>query len=82
MRISWEGMVNNADCADSMRVKYWLSSGSDTNFVLSEKMEKTARSAIVRDLSPYRDYTFQVKGKISRHEKLIHLEVSPTRTFC
>ena len=70
--------MNNADCADLMRVKYWLSSGSDTNFVLSEKMKKTARSAIVRDLSPYRDYTFQVKGKISRHEKL---EVSTTDTF-
>ena len=61
MRINWEGMVNNADCVDWMRVKYWKSSGADTDYEMSKKLEKTTRTFVASDISPYRDYTFQVR---------------------
>ena len=68
VRISWEGMLHNANCADWMRVKYWKSSGSDIDYDISQKLDKTARSFIVSDLSPYRSYTFQVSKRTSRHK--------------
>ena len=61
VRVSWEGMLNNAHCADWMRVKYWKSSGSDTVYDLSKKLDKTVRSFIVSGLSLYRSYTFEVR---------------------
>ena len=75
VRINWQGMVKNDDCADWMRVKYWKSSGSDSDFEISKKLNKTTRTFRVSDLSPYRDYTFQVRtvsSNISRHEKHGH----------
>ena len=62
VRVSWEGMLNNLDCVDWMRVKHWKSSGSDIDYDISQKLDKTSTSFIVSDLSPYRSYTFEVKG--------------------
>ena len=61
VQIFWEGMMKNTDCADWMRIKYWKSSGSESDFEISKKLDKTTRTFIVSDLSPYRDYTFQVR---------------------
>ena len=72
-------MLNNAHCADWMRVKYWKSSGSDTVYELSKKLDKTARSFIVSGLSPYRSYTFEVRTVIRHQDSTAHAHVEGER---
>ena len=69
VRVSWDGMLSNAHCADWMRVKHWKSDGSDTDYDLSEKLDKTSRSFIVTDLIPYRSYTFEVRTGLKHQYK-------------
>ena len=69
VKVSWQGMLSNADCADWMRVKHWRSDGSDTDYDLSEKLDKTSRSFIVTDLIPYRSYTFEVRTGLKHQDK-------------
>jgi len=65
VRVSWAGLLERADCADSMLVKHYK--GDNTNdFSMSDPLSVTTNSYIVRDVVPLQSYTYQV---IAREEK-------------
>merc|ERR1711990_1165298 len=65
VRVSWPGLLQRADCADSLLVKFYK--GENTNdFGMSDTLSVTTNSYIVRDVVPNLPYTFQV---IAREEK-------------
>ena len=60
MRVSWAGLLERADCADSMLVKHYK--GDNTNdFSMSDPLSVTTNSYIVRDVVPLQSYTYQVR---------------------
>ena len=62
MRVSWAGLLERADCADSMLVKHYK--GDNTNdFSMSDPLSVTTNSYIVRDVVPLQSYTYQVDLK-------------------
>ena len=63
MRVSWAGLLERADCADSMLVKHYK--GDNTNdFSMSDPLSVTTNSYIVRDVVPLQSYTYQVTGAL------------------
>jgi len=65
VRVSWHGLLQREDCADSLLVKFYK--GENTNdFGMSDTLSVTTNSYIVRDVVPNLPYTFQV---IAREEK-------------
>jgi len=65
VRVSWHGLLQRDDCADSLLVKFYR--GDNTNdFGMSDTLSVTTNSYIVRDVVPNLPYTFQV---IAREEK-------------
>ena len=60
VRVSWAGLLERADCADSMLVKHYK--GDNTNdFSMSDPLSVTTNSYIVRDVVPLQSYTYQVE---------------------
>merc|ERR1711902_326770 len=65
VRVSWHGLLQREDCADSLLVKFYK--GDNTNdFGMSDTLSVNTNSYIVRDIVPNLQYTFQV---IAREEK-------------
>jgi len=65
VRVSWPGILQREDCADSILIKFYK--GDNTNdFGMSEPLNVTTNTYIVRDVVPNLPYTFQV---IAREEK-------------
>ena len=63
VRVSWAGLLERADCADSMLVKHYK--GDNTNdFSMSDPLSVTTNSYIVRDVVPLQSYTYQVTGAL------------------
>jgi len=65
VRISWPGLLQREDCADSLLVKFFKGDGT-YDFGMSEPLNVTTNTYIVRDVVPNLPYTFQV---IAREEK-------------
>jgi len=65
VRVSWAGLLERSDCADSLIVKHFK--GDNTNdFMMSDPLDTETNSYIVRDVVPNQMYTYQV---IAREEK-------------
>ena len=64
MRLSWEGLLQNSECADLLRVKYWKVSDPN-NYKTSDKFEVDTTSWEVNGLRKFQNYAFQVCGPIS-----------------
>jgi len=65
VRVSWAGLLERSDCADSLIVKHFK--GDNTNdFMMSDPLDTATNSYIVRDVVPNQMYTYQV---IAREEK-------------
>ena len=63
VRVSWAGLLERADCADSMLVKHYK--GDNTNdFSMSDPLSVATNSYIVRDVVPLQSYTYQVTGAL------------------
>ena len=72
MRVSWAGLLERADCADSMLVKHYK--GDNTNdFSMSDPLSVTTNSYIVRDVVPLQSYTYQVTGALIKQSRYIKL---------
>lgn len=65
VRVSWSGLLQREDCADSILVKFFKGD-STYDFGMSEPLNVTTNTFIVRDVVPNLPYTFQV---IAREEK-------------
>jgi len=67
VRVSWQGLLEQPECADKIVVKHFKGS-ERLNYKISEKMPVSVNSYIVRHLTPHTTYTYQViavedKGK-------------------
>ena len=58
VRVSWQGLLQQAVCADQVAVKWWQ--GDVNNPYKMEKLKPTLNSFIVKDLKPLTFYTFRV----------------------
>ena len=59
VRVSWAGLLERSDCADSLIVKHFK--GDNTNdFMMSDPLDTETNSYIVRDVVPNQMYTYQV----------------------
>ena len=56
--MSWHGLLQQAQCADLVAVKWWQGDLSSTYKM--EKLEPNFNSFIVKDLKPRTFYTFRV----------------------
>ena len=78
VRVSWAGLLERADCADSMLVKHYK--GDNTNdFSMSDPLSVTTNSYIVRDVVPLQSYTYQVELQTKVREAFTITEKAPTR---
>ena len=59
VKVSWDGLLENSDCADSLRIKYWWTN-APANYQLSEKLPVSATNFVIGDLLKYQEYAFQV----------------------
>ena len=60
VRVSWAGLLERSDCADSLIVKHFK--GDNTNdFMMSDPLDTETNSYIVRDVVPNQMYTYQVQ---------------------
>ena len=61
--MSWHGLLQREDCADSLLVKFYK--GDNTNdFGMSDTLSVNTNSYIVRDIVPNLQYTFQVSIRV------------------
>ena len=85
--MSWAGLLERSDCADSLIVKHFK--GDNTNdFMMSDPLDTATNSYIVRDVVPNQMYTYQV---IFRREGSFHgilspilvtsIQTTPTKTY-
>ena len=59
VRVSWAGLLERSDCADSLIVKHFK--GDNTNdFSMSDPLTVETNSFIVKDVVPRQLYTYQV----------------------
>jgi len=65
VRVSWAGLLERSDCADSMIVK-WFKGDNTNDFSMSDPLTVETNSFIVKDVVPRQLYTYQV---IAREEK-------------
>jgi len=65
VRVSWAGLLQQAECADNILVKHYRGIDSN-NYKMSDILDKEVTSYIVHDLTPDAEYTYQV---IAREEK-------------
>jgi len=65
VRVSWRGLLQREDCADSLLVKYYKRDNTN-DFGMSNELSVSTNSYIIRDVVPNIPYTFQV---IAREEK-------------
>ena len=63
MRVSWAGLLQQAECADNILVKHYRGIDSN-NYKMSDILDKEVTSYIVHDLTPDAEYTYQVRGWI------------------
>ena len=76
--MSWPGILQREDCADSILIKFYK--GDNTNdFGMSEPLNVTTNTYIVRDVVPNLPYTFQVSivSGVSLYETHITLNTEP-----
>ena len=59
VKVSWDGLLENSDCADSLRIKYWWANAPN-NYQLSEKLPVSSTNFVIGDLLKYQEYAFQV----------------------
>lgn len=64
VRLSWTKLLQNKDCADKIRVKWWRSihgpnPGAD-KYKISKYLDLDTLSFVVEDLTKYVEYSFQV----------------------
>ena len=63
VRVSWDGMLRNVDCADRIAVKYWQAYTPD-NWQMTEKFPASVTSWIIRGIIKHIDYVYQVSCNI------------------
>ena len=67
VRVSWAGLLGRPDCADSIIVKHFK--GDDTShYDMSDPLDVSTNSFIVRDIVPLQPYTFQVSSVICQYQ--------------
>ena len=59
VRVSWRGLLQREDCADSLLVKYYKRDNTN-DFGMSNELSVSTNSYIIRDVVPNIPYTFQV----------------------
>ena len=64
VRVSWAGLLERSDCADSMIVK-WFKGDNTNDFSMSDPLTVETNSFIVKDVVPRQLYTYQVSRHIS-----------------
>jgi len=65
VRVSWAGLLESQECADSIIVKHYKGDFT-SDFFMSDPLDVGTNSYIVRDIVPLQPYTYQV---IAREEK-------------
>jgi len=65
VRVSWHGLLQEAQCADNIMVKHFKGINSN-DYKISDPLDVSVNTYIVHDLSPNQEYTYQV---IAREEK-------------
>ena len=61
--MSWHGLLQREDCADSLLVKFYKGDNTD-DFGMSDTLSVNTNSYIVRDIVPNLQYTFQVSIRV------------------
>ena len=59
VRVSWDGLLKNAECADNIMVKYWRVEDRD-GYQVSEVMDTNITAYIVDPIAPNTSYSYQV----------------------
>ena len=59
MRVSWAGLLESQECADSIIVKHYKGDFT-SDFFMSDPLDVGTNSYIVRDIVPLQPYTYQV----------------------
>ena len=79
--VSWAGLLENMDCADSLRIKYWWTN-TPNDYRLTEKLPTSSTNFKIGDLLKYQEYAFLVvaieNGNLIRS---IDYNRSPTTFF-
>ena len=65
MRVSWAGLLENAECADTIKVKFWpLSAPSGYTVLPRRGLGADTTAFTVTGLSQYHRYAFQVPSLV------------------
>ena len=81
VRVSWDGLLENSDCADSLRIKYWWTN-TPNEYKLTEKFSKTSTNFIISDLLKYQEYAFVVVAiEDGNSIRTVDYNRSPTTSF-
>ena len=59
VRVSWAGLLESQECADSIIVKHYKGDFT-SDFFMSDPLDVGTNSYIVRDIVPLQPYTYQV----------------------
>ena len=81
VQVSWKGIVNNKDCADTFRVKYWKKGRSATDYKMSEKVSTDIDGVVLDGIVPRVEYSFQAVAVESKGILGIDYNRSPIVKF-
>ena len=59
VKVTWDGLLQNSECADWIRVKYWPYN-KPNDYDLTEKEFVNKSSIVIDGLESYRKYAFEV----------------------
>ena len=78
MRVSWAGLLENAECADTIKVKFWpLSAPSGYTVLPRRGLGADTTAFTVTGLSQYQRYAFQVPSHCRQFLITVSTNVSP-----
>jgi len=80
VRISWPGLLEREDCADSILVKFFKASNSH-DYGMSDPLDVSTNTYIVRDVVPNLAYKYQVVAREDKGFIGVDWNRSPTVTF-